>query len=235
MVIVLCFGLFCIVLPIVVYIADTGSELVSHLLTVFISWPVAAVVIALLVLKRFGASLEAYLRNVAIMKLPGGIELQRQAATGNVASAHGPEGSITLSKDQQEELRQFLQLGWQEAEEQTAQREALEERWKEATVDVLKWKFHYLQSIYVPRTKQVLQWFAQSRVDSNDHFHSLWAPFIPDAKERGTILDVLLDYGMLKHDKTGITISLEGYTFLQFTGSIPTPPPTTPGADSKSV
>jgi len=87
------------------------------------------------------------------------------------------------------------------------------------------WKFTYLNTFFVPFTKQVLRWAADIKNFDKQFYHIIWALTIPDESQRNIILDVLsYNYMLETSDGINYKITPHGYEFLQFIGYIPQKP-----------
>jgi len=61
------------------------------------------------------------------------------------------------------------------------------------------WWYQYLNLFLVLGTKFVLKWFAGLQMaPTKDLFHEYWKTYLPDAKERETILSVLLLHQLIE-------------------------------------
>ena len=171
---------------------------------------------------RFQTSLDYFLRNIRSFQFPGG-NIQTQAGT---AAETGSLDNMVLTPEQRDQLiNQMAQLDEQQNRDATASQEDLRRKLDTVTTHMLEWKFRYLSVFFVQGTKQILLWFAQCSPQSRESCNQIWQTAVPDANQRGIILDVLMHNGMLKTDGTTITITPEGYGFLQFIGLIPYAPP----------
>jgi len=223
-VVIAIFGVFCVGLPVLIWRHGPSAGLFLGVGDAVLSWPVAVVVVALVFFKRFGAGLDFFLRNIGSMKLPGGVEIQSQAATPKESTSAGDDGSITLTSDQQAALQGFVTELEQRQKLTEIDKSRLEEQFQEALRASVSWKFRYLTFYLVPNSKQVLYWFSQRSPQSRSDFHTLWGLVIPHAHERDTILRVLLEHGLLHETDESLQITQEGYSFLQYIGLLPYPP-----------
>jgi hypothetical protein len=213
------FGACVIALPIATWRATQAGDALARL----ISWPVAVVVIVFLTLRRLGAALEHYVRNLGLMKLPGGIELQRQSDPGD-ATAKAP-GATTSTTDEQNKVVELVRSIWEEKEKAKADKEDATKLSADFARQAIHWKFAFLNLFLVPRSKDVLYWLSQGNiVVSQDKFHDLWRPYLPDENERNVILTVLAQHRLIEQESGAYRITREGYAFLQFIGKIPYAP-----------
>ncbi len=199
-VIVIVFGLFFICLPIFIPKEFLSTDEFLELSSILFSWPVAIMIIFLIFISRFRTSIDTFLRNIRSVKYRG-LEIQ-----GSIAESESPdEGSANI--------KQLIKSHKRANEE----KRGLEQKIDKAYTEMYLWKFQYLNYFYVLNTKSVLQWFS-SQSQTEHYFHILWYQIIPDVQQRKTILDVLLEHGMLEKVGEKIQITPEGKAFLQFIG-----------------
>lgn len=215
------FGVFCICLPIALWRGLLHLDPVLKIVTSTVTWPAAIVVLGLVFLGRFRGAIDFFLRNVRSVQFPGGnVQVQTPDSVGNADT-----GQVVLTEEQRDNLINYMSELRQQHEAANASREELQTRLDATTMRMFEWKFSYLNQFFVFGTKQVLLWFAQNGPQTRQSFTQAWQPAIPDANQRGVILDVLLQHGMLQTDGTATRITPEGYGFLQFIGLIPYAPP----------
>ena len=214
-----------VVAPIALALAGRlDPDTLFGLASLLLSWPIAALILGLLFMTRFHSSIDTFLRNIALMRLPGGFELQSQSQPNAPAEPPAEDSSAPLSEDaeaQADDLRS--KIGEVETLSQ-AEKDLLSQQYEMALTNASYWKFAYLNLFFIPQTKQVLQWFSQSPAQTRVTYSALWAPFIRAEQQRTIILNVLLQYGLLEEQQGLIRITPEGYAFLQFIGAIPFPP-----------
>jgi len=215
------FGVFCICLPIALWRGLLHLDPVLKILTATVTWPAAIVIVSLVFLGRFQGAVDFFLRNVRSVQFPGGNVQVQSADNGGAANA----GQVVLTAEQRDNLTNYMSELRQQHDAANASREELQGRLDATTMQMYQWKFSFLNQFFVFGTKQVLLWFAQNGLQSRQTFTQAWQPTIADANQRGVILDVLLQHGMLVTDGTAIRITPEGYGFLQFIGLIPYAPP----------
>lgn len=215
------FGVFCVCLPIALWRGMVHLDPMLRILTATVTWPAAIVVVSLVFLGRFQGAVDFFLRNVRSVQFPGG-NVQVQTPE-NVAAANA--GQIVLTPQQRDDLINHMSQLEQQHGAAAASCEELQRRLDATTMQMFDWKFQFLNQFFVFGTKQVLLWFAQNGPQNRQTFTQAWQPHVQDANQRGVILDVLLQHGMLDTDGTAIRITPEGYGFLQFIGLIPYAPP----------
>lgn len=80
------------------------------------------------------------------------------------------------------------------------------------------WKFQYLSMFLIPNTQNVLRWFKNLEMTNSfsslNSFHTLWKSIIQSENERNTILEVLLNFDLLKTEGGNIKITETGKQFL---------------------
>jgi hypothetical protein len=220
------FGIFCVSLPIALCKDMLPSDLVLKLLALLLSWPVSVLIMALVFLSRFQGAIDFFLRNVRSVNFPGGnVQIQPQTET-KPTDTNTPPGTMVISAEQREQLGRYIQDLQQQHSAATAAKQDTEQRLKQAYTDSIAWKFSYLNLFYVPQTKQVLHWFAYHSPQTRESYNLSWQSYIQDSNQRGIVLDVLLQFNMLKMDNVNIAITPEGHGFLQFIGMIPYTPAT---------
>ena len=227
---IIAFGLFCISLPVLIHKGYINIDTFVRLASLLISWPVAIMVIALVVLSRFRASIDFFLRNIRAVNFPGGnVQVQSQPSGTGDAKEEDPGDTIQLSQEQSEELSKFISELQQNLNLASKEKGDLEQQVIHAYRQAYEWKFAYLNTFYVLNTKNVLSWFSRFSPQTKQFFNQYWQQTIPDNDERNVILDVLVQYGMLQSDGINYQITTQGYHFLQYIGYIPSAPtqPTT--------
>lgn len=193
--------------------------------SVLVSWPVAITLITLRFMARFSGAIDSYLRGLGHIKLPGGVELQSsQAASATEPNDPNP-GSLVLSPQQQDEIRNAIQDIEQQRQLSDEQRATVEQEFKQMADLAIQWKFNYLNLFFVPSTKNVLHWFSNTSPQSRATYETTWSSIITDQAQREVILNVLLHYGFVTESDGLIRIAPHGYSFLQFIGMIPPTPP----------
>ena len=192
---------------------------------VVVSWPVAASIIALRFMGRFSSAIESYLKGLGHVKLPGGIELQSvQAPSGSETTSNDPPDALVLSLEQQNQIRTTIQEIEQQRDNSDARRTAIEQEFNLMANTSIQWKFQYLSLLFVPTTKNVLYWFSTAPPQTRASYDTAWTTTIPDPSQREIVLNILLQYSMLKESDGVIRIDPHGYSFLQFIGMIPPAP-----------
>jgi hypothetical protein len=221
---IVAFGLFCVSLPVLIY-RGVDADIVMKLFSTVISWPVAITVIALVFLSRFRTSINLFLQNIRALSFPGGnVQMQTPASRGEEREEERKGESIKLTQEQTEELSRFIGQMQEGLNLANKEKEALEQDVKRWFMAAYGWKFTFLNTFYVPITKEVLFWFSRISPQSREFFHQVWRGRIPSLEQRSIILDVLVAYDMIKPEGMNYKITLEGYSFLQFIGYIPFAP-----------
>lgn len=222
---IIAFGLFCISLPFLIYKGSVNIDIFVRLASLLISWPVAIIVLALVILSRFRASIDFFLRNIRAVNFPGGnVQVQSQPSGTGDAKEEDPGDAIQLTHEQSEELSKFISELQQNLNLASKEKGDLEKQVIHAYRQAYEWKFAYLNSFYVLNTKNVLSWFSRFSPQTKQSFNQCWQQTIPDNDERNVILDVLVQYGMLQSDGISYQITTQGYHFLQYIGYIPYTP-----------
>lgn len=193
-----------------------------RLASVLISWPIAVTVISLVFFSRFKGAIDQFLRDVKRVNFPGGA-VERQPV-GTSDDSRRAEGTTILSREQTEQLTQFIDKLTRDKHLANKTIEDCEKRVTEASITSYRWKFGYLNNFFVHNTKQVLLWFAYHSPQSRQAFHQAWQHLIPSVNERETIISVCIQYGVLRADGNNLNITQEGQAFLQYIGLIPSAP-----------
>lgn len=145
-------------------------------------------------------------------------------ATDETPPAPPADGVITLTANQQKEIRETVdQLfeSFEKATERAGEAETLAIHVQEALntkqQQAIWWWFQYLGLFFVPNTKWVLHWFATRTTQATrEWFHEEWKARIPSAKEREIILSVLLHHELLVENGSLLAVSEAGHAFLEF-------------------
>lgn len=215
------FGLFCLCLPIALLKDIVHVDPALKILTIVVSWPVAILIVSLVFLARFQGAIDSFLRNVRSVQFPGGnIQAQSPATVATSAT-----GQIMLTAEQRDNWINYVSDLERQHHAANASSEELQTQLDSTSMTMFIWKFRYLNQFFAFATKQVLLWFAQTGPQTRDTFNQAWQIAISDVNQRGIILEVLLQFGMLVTGGTALQITPEGYRFLQFIGFIPYAPP----------
>lgn len=223
-------GFSCILLPVLALKdqlqlpSPPSVREVIDIIAVFVSWPVAVVAVAYRFMNKFQATLDAYLRNIGLMKLPGGFEIQSNQRTPFEVTSSESEKNLVLTPEEQSNINLFItELEQSASLTETAKRD-LEQQLDGMASIAIEWKFRFLHQFLVFSTRRVLHWFSQVQPQTRDGYFAIWASVILDEEQRSIILELLLHFGLLI-DKDGlIQITDHGFSFLQFVGIIPQTP-----------
>ena len=191
------------------------------LLEVILSWPVAVLIIFVIFFVKFRVAIEAFLKNIKSIKTPWGAEVQTQTISNDAKKEKGRYITLDEEKKLEEGIRNLL-----EQDQLTrSQKKQLEQEVEKAYSYTRHWKFTYLNTFFVPITKQILNWAATQKNFDKQFYHLIWALSIPEESQRNIILDVLTYNSMLETlDGINYKITSHGYDFLQFIGYIPLEP-----------
>ena len=218
-------GLFGIGIPHLAWREGVSVDAVLQMAELIISWPVAVLVIAMVFLIRFRSGLQRFLENIGSVKLPGGVEIQSQAAKPSESEDTVEDRSVTLTPEQQGQLRAMFSELRESRDLTEAQRAEVEERFEAAAVDAIGWRFRYLNLHLVPNTKRVLLWFSQPPYKSRGDFEATWGIPIPQQGERNAIVQALVECELLDESEGRLMATQLGYSFLHFLGYASFPPP----------
>ena len=190
-----------------------------------IAWPVTVLTLFLIFFSKFRGAFDYFLRNIRTLNFPGGsVETQDVSKGSGESPKEDKEGVITLTKEQTGYLETYIKNLQEEHSLVSQQTQNLQAELANAYIYTYAWKFEYLKLFYVPKTKNVLLWFANNSSQARDSYNKSWQFLIPLITERNVIIDVLLQYGMIESDGINLKITAQGYSFLQYIGLIPYPP-----------
>lgn len=190
-----------------------------------IAWPVTVLTLFLIFFTKFRGAFDYFLRNIRTLNFPGGsVETQDASSGSGESPKEDKEGVITLTKEQTGYLETYIKNLQEEHSLASQQTQDLQAELANAYIYTYAWKFEYLKLFYVPKTKNVLLWFANNSPQTRDNYNKSWQFLIPLVTERNVILGVLLQYGMIESDGINLKIASQGYSFLQYIGLIPFPP-----------
>jgi hypothetical protein len=214
----------CISLPLIIWKGVLPGDHFIKLVSTFLSWPIAVALICLVFLFRFQSSIQDFLGHIASMKLPGGIEVQREAPILREPSSSTEDGSRALSLEEIEKIKSTIDDLEQKIQLTDEDRKLYKEALNRVYIDKTYWKFQYLSLYFVPNTKNVLYWISKLGPCNKQQFHRDLATIIPNQSQREIILTVLIENKMITEENDELKITNEGYLFLQFIGKIPFPP-----------
>ncbi|MFH1771233.1 MAG: hypothetical protein ABH872_00250 [Candidatus Omnitrophota bacterium] len=190
-----------------------------------VAWPVTVLTLFLIFFSKFRGAFDYFLRNIRTVRFPGGsVETQNTSTSSGEAPREDKQGDITLTEEQTEYLEGYIKNLQNEHSLAHKEKQDLQTQLANAYVYTYAWKFEYLKLFYVPNTKNVLFWFTNNSPQTRESYHKFWQFSIPLINERNIILDVLVRYGMIESDGVNYKITEQGYSFLQYVGSIPYAP-----------
>jgi len=218
---VIVFALSCICLPLVLWKHSLSIDTFLRLSELLLSWPVAIIVIVVLLITRFHDAVDHFLRNCRV-SLPGGAEIQSQQAAGDPPDQNElPAGCTILTAEQQQNINQLFTGLKNQTELDAGDIQRLNDELNRAYDLAIHWKFDYLNLFLVPMTKEVLFWFSQQTVSlSEATYNTSWQTLIPDQSQRTTILNVLVRFGSVTNVGNLISITQTGRGFLSFIGRL---------------
>ncbi len=196
-------------------------DTIIELLEVLLTWPVAVLIICLTFFIKFKEAINVFLKNIKSIKTPWGGEVQTQVSSTEAK----PAGGRYVTPDEEQRIEQAVRGLLEESRLTQQQKEQLEKEVANANNFAKYWKFTYLNTFFVPLTKQVLRWAADIKNFNKHGYHLIWAIAIPEESQRNVIIDVLsYNYMLETSDGINYKITPHGYEFLQFIGNIPTAP-----------
>lgn len=155
-IIIIVFGLFCIVVPIAAWRGNIDTKTVIDILSIIISWPVAISLIGLLFIFRFQSAINYYLRNISSMKLPGGVEIQSQQSTKTTTPGSESQKHLVLTPEQQKNIEEFI-ADLESKQKLTADdKNLLSQQLDDMSYIAIEWKFRFLNLFFVFNTKRIL-------------------------------------------------------------------------------
>lgn len=187
-----------------------------------VAWPVTVLTLFLIFFSKFRGAFDYFLRNIRTLNFPGGsVETQDASKGSGESPKEDKEGVITLTKEQTGYLETYIKNLQEEHSLVSQQTQNLQAELANAYIYTYAWKFEYLKLFYVPKTKNVLLWLSKNSPQTRDNYNKSWQFLIPSVLERNVIPDVLLQYGMIESDGINLSITVRGYSFLQYIGLIP--------------
>lgn len=190
-----------------------------------VAWPVTILTLFLIFFSKFRSAFDYFLRNIRTVNFPGGsVETQDKSTGSGESPKEDKEGAITLTQEQTEYLESYIKKLQDDHSLVSQQTQDLQAELANAYIYTYAWKFEYLKLFYVPKTKNVLLWFANNSPQTRENYNRNWQILIPLITERNIIIDVLLQYGMIENNGINLKITTQGYSFLQYIGLIPYPP-----------
>lgn len=228
--------------------SPSRGETLIEVLKLFFAWPFMVALLGFAFGIAFRQELARFLENIGIVRFPGGTELHaRQAPAGTKKEEEAlpaEDGVVKLRPEDQQAIQQAFQrlqqdlseasqraeLSKQQTQEISQSLEAAGKLIEEEQHKTIFWWYQYLNLFLVLGTKLVLKWFSGLQIPpTKDLFHEHWKLLIPDAKERETILSVLLFHELIQSNGQQFWITEAGMSFLQFLdqqGLWPPPMPT---------
>jgi hypothetical protein len=184
------------------------TQIVLEYLRVLLSAPVMAAAVAIVLLVLFRADLKALLLRIATLKFPGGVEFSTtQSGRIDTDVAASPQQvSVTSIPN--------VQLPAQLTEPQREQVTSLLSA-EQATSRL--WEYRYLNYFLVANTQRVLDWLAQfPQQIAYSFYDTQWLPIVPDANERGAIINALQSHHLVQTDAQSISVTPKGHEYIQW-------------------
>ena len=229
--------------------SPTRGDTLIEILKLFFAWPFMLALLGFAFGIGFRREIGRFLENIGMIRLPGGTELHsRQAPAGTKKEEEAlptEDGVVTLRPEDQQVIRQHFEklqqdlaeasqradLSQQQTQEISQSLETAGKMLEEEQQKTVFWWYKYLNLFLVLGTKLVLKWFAGLQIPpTKDLFHKFWKTYIPDKKERETILSVLLYHQLIHADGQLFSITEAGRSFLQFLDQQGLWPPPAPAA-----
>jgi hypothetical protein len=201
---------------VVIWLSPASSRVdnLMKLAALFTSWPVVVGIIALGVFAQFGDELSAYIKNAKLKYKD--LELMQQQpnapfpvieAVREKEEALSQEGGTESSIGQHEPK---IGLGLYEEVKEHLLAEV-----KKREEEAHNWKYLYLDSFLVDRSKNVLSWISSFRGSiPSRFFNAKWEKFFTSKTERAQTLRLLTDLGLIRTDSNRISVTPEGKAYL---------------------
>lgn len=205
---------------IVLKVTSKQVELITKLLSIFLSWPI----IALIFIMIFRHQLAQFLQNLQFIKAPGFEATSQPPSTPSESieesvTSSTEERGITLTQEQIAEIENFLKT-------QNDQIEATNETIKYLAIRSEIYEFAFLNLFLVPNSKLALSWIKTQGRITKDFFYTnfrliqqgLVQAYIPNAfrAEKENIFNALITNELIQIDGEIVTITPKGNRFLEF-------------------
>jgi hypothetical protein len=183
------------------------------ILEILLSWPVAFLIVSLVVIKNFGREVRVYLSNVIRIKLPGGTELERQP----ISSPETVPILATKPDDNkytgvQKKIANFVN---EELKRTKIQSSDLENEFNKAYIGGHIYKFLYLNEFFVDKTKAILRLLSEKQSFSREEFDEIVEPVIKSYQEEETIFNLFIKFGMVSKNNVTYSVTKQGSLFVE--------------------
>ena len=186
--------------------------LILEYLKVLLSAPVMLALVAIVFLVIFREDLKALFLRIAKIRFPGGTEVstsqsERQESEAALnqepkspANVNPPNLPNDLAPQARQEIENLLL-----AEQASAR----------------TWEYRYLNYFLVLHTQRALDWLSKlPQPVAFSFYDSQWLPIIPNANERGAVINALQAHHLIQIDSQSITVTQKGYEYIQWRGAL---------------
>ncbi len=224
-------------------------ELLVDYLAIFFSWPVAAVFIAILMVRIFRGEIGQWLQHLAIRR--GETEVYSRQPSSSLDdtdekpspvedSDSGPRDDLSEPTDREPSKISAPIAGPSDEkvkidEEIARLKFALERQMKQSKL----WEFSYLNLFLIDYTKKVLVWLSNSGPTATGTYHSAWMKQIPSGNERNTVLGALTHHLLVEGKDGQISVTDKGKEYIDWANlpamlTVPPPSPEMAGLRPKA-
>jgi len=184
-----------------------------RILEALLSWPVAFLIVSLVVIKQFGREVRVYLSNVIRIKLPGGTELERQPiSTSEKAPIFTTKPDEGMYTGKSKKIANFVN---ELLENKKITSSDLESEFNQAYIVGHIYKFLYLNEFFVDKTKNILRLLRKKQSFSREEFEELVEPVIESFQEEENIFSIFLKFGMISKNNETYSVTKQGTLFVE--------------------
>lgn len=195
--------------------ADMETSLTLEYLKVLTSTQIVWGVVILVLACKFKKEIRNLIDRIAHIKFPGG-ELSANRPQSSDAESYAKEGQIRPELLPPEEIP--------ELEVSPEERERIKCALDSERVRAALWEYRYLNTFLVYKTQLVLDWIgSQPQKISYAAYDTYWLPYIPNANERNTIVDVLQAHHLIDFTDGLINITPKGAEYINWRGEVKVP------------
>ena len=209
------------------------AQIILDYLKVFISWPVAVLIIGLVFICKFGNEIKRFLEKTSELNVgPVSMRQSSQPETMNVEkvdeqiSKNLEEEGIVLKPEDLDEMEADFNKLTEEKEQKEAELKDKNELLNYAIQRAETYEFAYLGKILVLNTQRVLHWFFLQGKSTKLNFFNLFQlpQEVPNHNsEKEAIFNILIANNLLEADSVSPEFfkpSTKGIRFLKFAGFI---------------
>jgi hypothetical protein len=188
-----------------------GLPLLLEFLRVLVSWPAAIALVVAIITKRFREQIGGFIDRMEWLKAGNfGVGGQQDTAVSKIDSPAGP--TTEASSGQSEAPKSHV------AYDANADQKDLLER------NLWGWYYMYQSVFLTPHTQAVLMWFNkaggfQTAIDYEVTFKEKLHKLTSVERESQTIIETVINAGLIEHVNDGYQITSRGRGFLTFVAS----------------